>query len=242
MKGRPKAMAPYGLALLDCFQGNSEARVIVRRDDDLEVPLPARHFFRSPTEFSAIEVAALGLCQGHVLDIGAGTGLHSLALVSQGRPVTAVDISPEAVEIMVQRGVPDVHCFDIFDFEGGPFDTLLMLGHGIGIVEDLEGLSRLLHHARQLTRGGGQLLLDSQDVRQTDDPRHLAYHDANRRAKRYIGETRLRFEYKGQTGPYCGWLHVDLQTLRDHAHAAGWNCARVLEGEGGDYLARLTPR
>jgi SAM-dependent methyltransferase len=237
----PHAMIPHGLALLAYFRGEASAQLVIRRDDGVEAALPVSHFFRPPAEFSPIEVAALEHCRGHVLDIGAGTGLHSLALLSQGRAVTAIDISPQAVEIMARRGVPDVHCADIFDFQEGPFDTLLMLGHSIGIVEDLQGLSRFLAHARRLTRAGGDLLLDSRDVRQTDDPRHQAYHEANRRAGRYVGEIRLQLEYAGQTGPYCGWLHVDPETLRKQGELAGWQCETILELASGDYLAGLAP-
>jgi SAM-dependent methyltransferase len=237
----PNAMTPYGLALSAFFRGETEAKVLVRRDDGFEVPLPVSHFFRQPAEFSPIEVAALDHCRGRVLDVGAGTGIHSLALRARGLAVTAMDLSPDAVEIMTARGLDDVRRADVFDFEDGPFDTLLMLGHGVGIVEDLPGLDRFLLHARRLVRAGGQLLLDSQDARRTDDPRHLAYHETNRRAGRYFGMTRIQFEYEGQTGPYCGWLHVDSETLRRHAAPAGWECEVVRE-LNGDYLACLTDR
>jgi SAM-dependent methyltransferase len=237
----PHAMIPHGLALLDYFRGEASAQLVIRRDDGVEASLPVSHFFRPPAEFSPIEVAALERCRGHVLDIGAGTGLHSLALLSQGRAVPAIDISPQAVEIMARRGQPDVHCTDIFEFQEAPFDTLSILDHGIGIVEDLPGLSRFLGYARRLTRTGGHVLLDLRDVRQTADPRHLAYHEANQRAGRYLGEIRLQLEYAGQAGPYCGWLHVDPETLRKQSELAGWQCEIIPEQGSGDYLACLAP-
>jgi SAM-dependent methyltransferase len=236
----PSALIPYGLALRAYHRGQSEAHLIIRRDDGFEVPLPVSHFFRPPTEFSPIELAAIERCRGNVLDIGAGSGLHSLTLQAEGMVVTAIDICPEAAEVMTQRGVQDVRCGNILEFLGGPFDTLLMLGHGIGIVEDLAGLDRFLARAQKLIESNGQLLLHSLDVRQTDDPKHLAYHEYVRNAGRYIGETRLRIEYEGESGPYCGWLHVDPQTLRERAEPAGWECETILMQEGGDYLARLT--
>ncbi len=236
----PSAMSPYGLALRAYHRGQSQAHLIIRRDDGLEIPLPVSHFFRPPTEFSPIELAALERCQGHVLDVGAGSGLHSLALQTEKVTVTALDISPEAAEVMAQRGVLDVRCGDILEFSDGPFDTLLMLGHGIGIVEDLPGLDRFLSHARKLVKDNGQLLLHSLDVRHTDDPQHLAYHEFVRETGRYIGEIRLQMEYESEPGSYCGWLHVDPQTLRERAEPVGWGCETVLTQEGGDYLARLT--
>lgn len=237
----PQAMTPYGLALLAYFEGETGAELVVRRDDGVEATLPMSHFFRPPAEFSPIEVAALERCQGHVLDIGAGSGLHSLDLLSRGRTVTAIDISPHAVEIMSRRGVGDVRCTDVFDLQEGPFDTLLMLGHGIGMVEDLPGLSSFLAVARGLVRTDGHLLLDSQDVRRSDDPGHLAYQESNRLAGRYFGATRIQFDYAGRTGPYCGWLHVDPQTLQLQAESAGWRCVLVHREDSGEYLACLDP-
>ena len=137
----PEKMTPYGLALRAYFDGQTQAEVLIRRDDGVEAPLPMSHFFREEAEFTPIEAAALERCRGQVLDIGAGSGIHSLVLQSRGLSVTAIDVSPQAVAVMTARGVRVAHHADVFKYQGGPFDTLLLLGHGIGIVEDLEGLS-----------------------------------------------------------------------------------------------------
>lgn len=233
----PKAMEPYGMALLAYYEGKTNAELIIRRDDGQETPLPVKFFFRDIS--SPIDNAAINCCIGHILDIGAGTGLHSQALQQKGLPTTAIDINPQAVNIMRQKGLMDVHCADIFEFRGGHFDTLLMMGHGIGIVETIAGLDRFLAFAHVLLSEDGQVLLDSLDVRITDNPNDLAYQEANRRAGRYIGEIRLQFEFQGHKGPYCGWLHVDAETLKDHAELAGWRCEVVYEEESGNYLALL---
>lgn len=234
-------MTPYGQALLAYFEGQTAAEMIIRRDDGVEAPLPVRHFFRAPAEFTPIEMAALELCRGYVLDVGAGGGIHSLALQSKGLPVTALDIDRHAVEIMIRRGVRIVDCADIFEYRGGPFDTLVLLGHGIGIVEDLNGLDRFLVHARQLIKIDGQVLLNSLDAGRNREEKNLAYHDANRRAGRYIGETRIQIEFQGKAGSFCGWLHVDANTLAERAARAGWSCKTMVEQESGEYLARLLP-
>jgi SAM-dependent methyltransferase len=236
----PKAMGPYGAALLSYLAGDTGAALILHRDDGQEAQLPVSHFFRLPSAFIPIEEAAIAHCRGHVLDVGAGTGLHSLVLQQKGFRVTAIDISPEAVEIMAHRGVRDVHCADLFEYRGGPFGTVLMLGHGIGMVETLAGLDRFLAHSRGWLSGEGQVLLDSLDVRVTDDPRNLAYQEANRRAGRYLGEVRMHLEYQGQRGAPCGWLHVDAETLKQRAAKVGWDCEVILTAASGDYLARLT--
>lgn len=235
-----EAMEPFGLALLAYFEGDTAAELIIRRDDGKETSLPVGFFFREPSAFTAIENAAVERCAGHVLDVGAGTGLHSLVLQRKGLAVTAIDISPHAVQIMRERGVTDVHCADIFEFQGGPFDTLLVMGHGIGMVETIAGLDRLLAHARRLLSEDGQVLLDSLDVRVTDEPSDLAYHEANRRAGRYAGEIRMQFEFRGRQSPHCGWLHVDAETLSERAALVGWQCETVFRQPTGDHLSRLT--
>jgi SAM-dependent methyltransferase len=234
------AMDPFGQALLAYFEGDTDAELIIRRDDGKESPLPVSVFFRQPGQFSSIDLAAIAHCDGHVLDAGAGTGLHSLILQDRGLQVTAIDVSSEAVDIMSKRGVKDVRCADVFDFQNGGFDTLLMMGHGVGMVQTIAGLHRFLDRARALLTDNSQILLDSLDVRSSTDPADLAYHQANAGAGRYVGEVRMQFEYQEHVGEYCGWLHVDAETLEQHAGAAGWRCEILHQGEHGDYLARLT--
>ena len=234
-------MEPYGLALLDFFNGDDSAKIVIYRDDGLKEDFLISFFFREPPDFPPLEQTAVNLCRGYVLDIGAGVGPHSLTLQDRGLTIYAIDISPEACEIMRKRGVNDVRCTDIFDFEERPFDTLLMLNHGIGLVETLSGLNCFLKDVHRLVKPEGQILLESLDVRCISNPIHLAYQEANRQAGRYFGEIRLQFEYKGQKRPLWGWLHIDPDTLTDHALKTCWSCQVISQEEGGDYLARLTP-
>jgi SAM-dependent methyltransferase len=234
------AMEVHGAALWAFFvDGDTDAEEIVRTDAGRATPVPVRHFFSRPPGFLALENAALARSIGRVLDVGAGSGLHALALQHRGLAVTAVDICPQAVDIMRRRGVRDVHCADILTYQGGPFNTLLMLGHGLGITETLPGLDRFLADARFLVSSNGQILAGSLDVRVTRDPENLAYQEANQRAGRYIGEIRIQLEYAGRTGPYFGWLHVDPETLAYHAAAHGWNCEVIAADDAGNYVARL---
>ena len=140
---------------------------------------------------------------------------------------------------MKTRGVREVYCADIYDFRGGPFDTMLMLCHGLGLLEDLPGLDRFLEHAHGLLKPGGQIICDSLDVRYTNNPLHLAYHQANCDAGRYFGEIRMQMEYKGKKWPLWKWLHVDPETLSGYAQKRGWSCKILLQEDSGDYLARL---
>jgi len=232
-------MKPYGSALLAYFSGHTAAELIIRRDDGVEALIPAKHYFRGTNEFTPIETAALSQCRGHILDVGAGAGIHTLTLQSMGQEVTALDICTEAVNIMGKRGIRNVHLSDIYAYSGERFDTLLVLGHGIGMTGNLQGLDKFLTHARHLLHSHGQVLLDSLDVAQNHDPENISYHETNRRAGRYIGEVRMQIEYQGVKGPFESWLHVDARTLTVHASLTGWKCEILLEEENGEYLARL---
>ena len=238
-KMNPEAMKPFGLALTDYFNGDKEAAFNICCDDGVTSTLPAVVFFRQSTDYD-IDRIALDHCRGRVLDIGAGTGLHSLQLQSRGFSVTAIDISPEACNIMRKRGLSEVHCVDICDFKAEPFDTLLILGRGIGMVENIAGLEYFWADMHRLVTPEGQIVLNSADVECTGNPEDLAYQEVNRRTGRYIGEVRMYFEYKGLKGPMCGWLHVAPKTLAEHAVKACWTCEVIVREEDSNYLAKLT--
>ncbi len=234
----PEAMRPFGLSLLDYFRGNKSAVMSIIRDDGFVTPLPASAFFRDPREFK-LESIALDLSRGRVLDVGAGTGIHSKYLQDTGLTVCAIDVSPEAAQIMRDRGVLDVRQADIMSFEGEKFHTILMMGHGIGMVENLSGLDRFLSSLNGLLTPEGQLLLTSVDVRRSTEPEDLTYQRQNTESGHYLGEVRMRVEYKNITGPLCGWLYVDPQTLTEHARQFGWWCQVIGQQDDGNYLAQL---
>jgi len=231
---------PHGRALLDYYRGDISAEVVVHGDDgDTEV-VPIRVFFRGPSEFSALEEAALDLCRGRVLDAGAGAGCHTLVLQEQDLSVCAIDIAPEAVEVMQRRGIKDARCADLFHFDDGPFDTLLLMMNGIGVVKDLAGLDRFLAEAHRLLAPDGQILLDSYDPNWDDDPGEAPSPGAAGSSDRYIGEMHFRLEYKGKKGPTLAWLFLDSKLLAERAMKAGWSCMVIWQEEEGHYLARLT--
>jgi hypothetical protein len=107
------------------------------------------------------------------------------------------------------------------------------------MTETLVGLDRFLSRARELASADARMLVHSLDVRRTTDPRNLAYHEATRRTGRYVGEVRFGFEFRGRRGSTCGWLHVDPQTLAEHARRMNWTCETLVEEENGEHLSRL---
>lgn len=193
--------------------------------------MPVEHFFRGEADLPPVERTALRLCEGSVLDAGAGSGTHALVLQAMGHPVTAIDILPDAVKVMRARGLGDAQVADIFTFGGGPYDTVLMLMNGIGIVGDLDGLDRIFAALRRLLIPGGRVLFDSTD---------LAVRGGRRgRRGRYGGEVTFKLTYHGVDGPTFPWLFVDSETLADAALRSGWSGEVVYQEPDGHYLCRL---
>ena len=235
-----ESMKPFGMALLDYANGKNDAAFFFERDDGFVEEQPVSVYFRKPSDFFQHEHTALDLCNGHILDIGAGAGIHSLYLQDKGFDVTAIDILPEAVEVMSKSGVKDSRCADIFNYSGKPFNTLLLLGRGIGMVENLLGLESFLSEVKRLLKSDGQLILNSCDVSKTSMPEHLAYQELNTKRGRYIGEIGSQLRYKNFVGKSFSWLHVDPKTLAEYSSKIGWHFEVVEQEIDGNYLARLT--
>ena len=133
------ALEPFGQAILAYWRGNKSAELIHEFKNGLKKSLPVSVFFRSQGEFLTTD-NVFEYCRGQILVVGAGTGVHALELENQGYEVTAIDICPQSIHIMKERGVKDARRQDFLQFEGGCFDTILMLGHNIGMCETLKGL------------------------------------------------------------------------------------------------------
>jgi len=228
---------PHALAMQAYFDGRTDVAISVSDDYGGTDAHPIAYFFRGPDEFPPMEQEALRLCRGRVLDVGAGSGCHSLVLQERGFAVCALEIVPELAEIMRRRGVVDVHCGDLFDFAADPFDTVLMLMNGLEVAGTLSGLDRLLRHLRTLVAPGGQVVADSTDLRTVGE---IDSGVAEREDGRYVGEVVYQLEFEGTKGPPFPRLYVDPDTLVEFARRWGWHVEIIMHSEGGGYLSRLT--
>ena len=140
---------------------------------------------------------------------------------------------------MKERGVRNVKHANIFEYNEGKFDTVLMLDHGLGIVADLDGLGKLLKQVSKIIAPGGQIIGDSLDVRRTQKNVHLKYLQTQIRAGAYVGEIQFQLKYKDVVGPEFGWLHVDFDTLSKITLKHGWNPTLIGQNSSGDYLCQL---
>jgi SAM-dependent methyltransferase len=230
--------SPFSQAILDYWHGDAKATYAIHRDDGFSILVPVAPFFAG-APFNPLEQLALDRSTGRVLEVGAGVGRHSLFLQEQGRQVTAVELEPELVAIMSERGVTESLAKNITSLVGRQFDTILMLMNGFGVVGTPAGAEAFFEQARHLLSPGGQILCDSLDVRCTTSPTHLAYQKENLRQGRPAGQMRFWIEYRGQRGEPFDWLHMDFDGLRDLAKKYGWSAEMLAQEENRHYLARL---
>jgi hypothetical protein len=113
-----------------------------------------------------------------------------------------------------------------------------MAMNGIGIVGKLEALPNYFMRVKQLLAPGGQVLLDSSDIRYVfeDEDGNLELDPEDG----YYGELDYRMQYRGIKGEKFDWLYIDFDTLASYAHQHGFACEKITDGSNYDYLARLT--
>ncbi|MCZ0964259.1 hypothetical protein [Paracoccus benzoatiresistens] len=117
---------------------------------------------------------------------------------------------------------------------------MLSICNGLDKVGRLRDLPPFLHRMRALLGDGGQLIVDSFDLRITADGAARARIAAKAAQGRYFGKIDLRFSYAGRVGVPFTVLQVDAETLREIARTCGFGCD-ILQRRGGHYLARLVP-
>lgn len=226
-----------GKAIADFHKGRRDGKLIVLSPMFEEDEIPVTTLFRAFKDMPKMEQKALKMAKGKTLDVGAGSGCHSLWLQDKGIDVTAIDISPYSIETMKERGIVNVREQDFFTLEE-KYDTILMLMNGIGIVGSLDKLPDFFKHIDKILADDGQLLCDSSDLCYLyDDKDGIAeLMDSDK----YYGELEYTMCYDEIKGDSFPWLYIDANTLRNYAEANGFKMEIVRRGEHYDYLARIT--
>ena len=221
-----------GKALWEYFLKRNKKPLILHNDYGKPEEMPKDVFFQSAEEMTDLDLFALSICRGKILDVGAGVGRHALELQKTNH-VTALEISPVCVEIMKERGVINAIEGDIYTYQDNQkYDTILMLMNGIGLAGSLEGVYQLLLQYKMLLKENGQVILDSSDI-------SYLYRDNFFPKDRYFGEVSYRYEYKGEQGDWFTWVYVDKRSLEKQARKAGYHCQIIYQGNNDQYLARL---
>jgi SAM-dependent methyltransferase len=227
---------PIGLAIEDYIKTGKPKDIIVSSDICEDDIIPIEVLFRRLNEMPELEIKALANVKGSVLDVGAGTGIHSLELMNRGHQTTAIDISKGAVSYMKSKGINALHT-NFFDLKNQNFDTILMLMNGIGIAGKLSNLENTLLHAKSLLNKNGKILCDSSDIKYLyEDEDGSMWIDLN---SEYYGNFRFQMKYKKEMGDWFDWLYVDFDNLFKVAKKTGFKATKIFDSDD-HYLAELT--
>lgn len=230
----------FGKAILDYQTNNSPEDLITETTISEEDEMSVAYLFRSYKEMPKMEQKALQLAKGKILDVGCGAGSHSLHLQNElNLVVTAIDISPNAIEACKLRGIKDARVQDVMTLEKETYDTILLLMNGAGMCGKLKNIPNFLIKLKSLLNPGGQILMDSSDIIYMfdDDEDGGKWIPSD---NEYYGEVVFNIGYKGEKEKPFNWMYIDYNTLQNAACANGLQAELILEGEHYDYLAKLS--
>ena len=187
-------------------------------------------------------LALLGTPAGHVLDLGAGPGRHSLPLARSGYTVTALDTSAHLLEQLRESTADlpiEIVQADMREFvREQAYELVLVMWTSFGYFENEADHARVLDNIHASLKPDGRLVLDLvglETLCRTMEPVHLTDYDNERmlveRPTLTDDMTRLDNE----------WLLIDGDTVhRTHFSHRVWSAGEIrglLERHGFDVLA-----
>ncbi|WP_232323804.1 class I SAM-dependent methyltransferase [Catenuloplanes japonicus] len=215
---------------------------IIEREDGLINGAPADQYLAGPDEWQPHDHRALSRVRGRALDIGTGGGRIALALQEAGTPVTGLDVSPGAIRVSRRRGLRDtvLATVDEHAHEGVRYDTFLLLGNNLGLLEGHHRATAFLDALAAMAAPGAQVIAHGTDPYGTTDPVHVGYHELNRSRGRLGGQLRLRLRYRELTTDWFDYLVCSVDELRTLVAGSRWRLTDVDDADRPYYLATLT--
>lgn len=229
---------PLGTAVQDFLFSNNDSVIEIESNLTENEEIPVYYLFRSIDQMPAKEQHALSMAKGRILDVGAGSGAHALALQNLNKKVVAIDISEKCCQAMKQQGVQHVLHQDFFTYtDADKFDTILFLMNGFGIAGKLDNLENFLQQCKSLLKPGGIVIGESADILYLFEEEDGSVNiDLN---SNYYGEMEYRMTYKKQEGNWFPWLYVSSDILSDVAEKVGFKTIDLFDGGDSDYMICL---
>jgi SAM-dependent methyltransferase len=228
----------YGALLADALAGR-RAHEVVERDDGFVMAFDAGYLLAPFARWDdADERRAMRFVRGRVLDVGCGGGRVCLHLQERGVEVVGIDSSPGTIEICRRRGVLDARELSADELDGsvGPFDTIVLLGQGLGVLGSRARGRRLLAKLASIASPRGRIVAETFDPHALDDPVHRRYRERNVGRGRMPGQLRVRVRHRDLSTPWFDWLQVSQQELEELLQGTAWRLSRTI-GAGPSYVA-----
>lgn len=238
----------FGQALLDCYRGLATTYVIEREDGYID-PGQLTTYFTEHEDWPELEKPVPDLIHGRVLDVGCGAGRHCLHFQKIGLDAVGIDNSPLAVSVAKERGVKNAVAVSVDEMAGrnppvlGRFDSIVMLGHNIGLLHGLREGRKILSAFREITSPGARIVGTTCDAEKTGNKDHLEYQAWNISRGRMPGQIRFRIRHRRMRGEWMDYLFLSPEELEGLVAGTGWEVERISYGAAGfgnsSYLAVL---
>lgn len=218
---------PFGRAIRDHHRGERSAPLVQRDGSEtLEHPIERFYFGTFPEDTRNSDWLQSWL-DGPLLDIGAGTGEHTLYFQEQFETV-AIEQSEPLVETMRERGVEDARQVDMFrlaaSFARDRFQSALAHGTQLGLAGSMHGLRQFLGDLASVTTPDATAVVDCYDPTADGVAELLGYRDDPTPGLAYRVMT---FEYEGTVGETLLFRLFSPDRLRAATVGTGWTVAAV---------------
>ncbi len=239
----PRTADAWGQLLLDCHTAGLPRDTyfeICERDDGYISGYDAVGFFASPDAWPELDRWAFARFRGQVLDIGVGAGRFAVPTQDRGGEIVGLDVSADALDVCRRRGLAETFLGTVDDLpQNARFDTFLLLGRNLGLLESRERAPRLLSTLARLARPGARIVGTGMDPYLLDGAQHAEYLAANLRQGRMSGQMRLRLRHRLLVTDWYDYLFASLQELEELTEGTGWQLAEA-ERQGAEYGVVLT--
>ena len=229
----PKLVDPNLLlssAVQNYVNTKEEQYIQVWINEQKEQDYLASYFLRTVKNMPELEQIALSLCEGTILDIGAGAGAHCRYLCATKVQVTALESNDGFCKLL--SGIKELTVIQEDFFSWTPnrtYDTILLLMNGLGIAQKLDRLSTMLHKLKHLLAKNGKILIEITEYK------HSPEYDRTMNNPEAI----FRLLYNNQFSSKFYWLYPNLEVLETHCNAQKLHI-KLLYQEDEALLVELT--
>jgi hypothetical protein len=151
-----------------------------------------------------------------------------LFLQVKGFKVPASDVLQQATEIIREKAVNDSR-----------YDNIAMMGHRIGMVENVSDLTQYLQDVHRILKPEGQILITSLDIRGSNEPAPTSYLRQDIKSGQKSGVSSKQFQQENLIGPFYSLLRIKSKILKSQVAVTNWQYEIIHQENDSNFLARL---